>query len=130
MVNNIWLSNLFLAISSDPSQVNQVAIGGCPEVPNRNFLSPSHQGGAFSVYRKPQPPKTIHEPYSIPPAFNKHQDNSARTQIEQDIAEMKSENTVLSRVANELLQQLSALQTRKRIISFKINQLNDTGRFS
>ncbi|CAL8115006.1 unnamed protein product [Orchesella dallaii] len=121
-----------LNISSDVSQTNCTAMGGCPEVPNRSFLSPSHQGGAFSVYRKPQAPRTstIHEPFSIPSGISKYSDISVRSNVEDDIVELKAENVVLSRVANELLQQLSAIQTRRRIISFKINELNDTGRFS
>ncbi|CAG7731911.1 unnamed protein product [Allacma fusca] len=55
-----------LTISSDSQSQACNLIG--PEVPARNFLSPSHQGGAFSVYRKPQPPATatIHEPPSVP----------------------------------------------------------------
>lgn len=110
------------AISTDTHIQPSNLIG--PEVPARNFLSPSHQGGAFSVYRKPQPPPsaTIHEP----PAASGQLVNSKTTkvQLKQEVADLKNENTILNRISTQLLDQLSGLQAKKKALNCKIQQLN------
>lgn len=91
-----------------------------PDPSPRGFLSPSHQGGAFSVYRKPQIPgtATIYEPSSIPSSTVANQ-----AQLEHEVSDLKNENQMLSRVSTQLLDQLSVLQARRNSVAYKINQL-------
>jgi len=125
---------MLIAISSEmPSQYASGSGGRGSEVPPRSFLSPCHQGGAFSVYRKPQAPKsaTIHEPPSIPfkstPSGTSTTD-STKSQLEQEVTDLKDENAILSRVTGQLLDQLTGLQTKRHALGFKVYQIH--GNFS
>jgi hypothetical protein len=98
------------------------------EVPPRSFLSPCHQGGAFSVYRKPQPPKsaTIHEPPNIPSSSPDGMISSdpTKVQLEQEVVDLKTENTSLSRMTGQLLDRLTGLQSKRHALGYKIYQLH------
>jgi hypothetical protein len=98
------------------------------EVPSRSFLSPCHQGGAFSVYKKPQIIKaaTIHEPSNIPGHDNSTTlvNVSSKVQLEQEVVDLKNENELLSRISAQLLDQLSGLQSRRHSVAYKVHQLH------
>lgn len=98
-------------------------MNGSRETGSRGFLSPSHHGGAFSVYRKPQFPRnaTIHEPSNIPHDIGLQ---STQVQLEQELVNLKNENELLSRISAQLLDQLSGLQSRRQSVAYKINQLH------
>jgi len=97
------------------------------EMPARSFLSPSHQGGAFSVYRKPQAPSTatIHEPTSMT-AYSNMGQVPGIDPLREEIGNLRQENRALSTASSFLLEQLSELQTGNRVLSYKIRKLNNS----
>ena len=111
----------FPAISSDLQSRNMNG----PEVPARSFLSPSHQGGAFSIYRKPQPPKTetIHEPKNDFRQFRTSIENTVG-QLRQEVSELRTDNVILTRITTQLLDQLSGLQAKRKTLTFQLHQLS------
>ena len=99
------INRTFLA-SLDASMQPKYIFG--PDVSGRRFLSPAN-GGAFSVYRKPNKLVLGTESRSSLASY----DRQELMQLRQEVMELKNDNVILGGITTQLLDQLSGLEAKR-----------------
>lgn len=83
----------------------------------RNFLSPAN-GGAFSVYRKPNKSVLGADSRSSLASY----DRQEIMELRQEVIELKNDNVILAGITTQLLDQLSGLEAKRGELTSQIQQ--------